>query len=56
MSRPRVSQPRGDSVEVPLGEVSVPSPRAAAALGLLQVNRSGERHREDLLSPGHLAS
>jgi len=51
-----VSGPRGDCVEVPLGEVSLPSPSVAAALGLLQLDRGGERHREDLLSPGHLAS
>lgn len=52
----RVSRPWGDSVEVPLGEVSVPSPNVTAALGLLRLDRGGERYREDLLSPGHLAS
>lgn len=46
----------GDTVEVPLGEVSVPFPSVAAALGLLQLNRGGEAPREDPLSPGQLVS
>lgn len=50
-----MSGPQGDSVEVPLGEVFPPQV-SRPPWGLLQLNRGGEMHREDLLSPGNLAS
>lgn len=51
-----LSGPPGDSLEVSLGEVSVPSPSVVAALGLPQVNGGSEMSRKHLLPPGNLAS
>lgn len=51
-----MSGPPGDSLEVSLGEVSVPSPSVAVVLGLPRMNWGGEMNRRDLLPPGNLAS
>lgn len=43
-------------MQVPWERSLFPLPSVMAVLGLPQVNRDGKMHREDLLSPGNLAS
>lgn len=43
-------------MEVPWERPLFPLPGAMVVLGLPQVNRGGEMHRENSLSPGNLAS